>query len=88
MVPAVMSLIVVTIIFQRIYEPNAGLLNTFLRGIGLDFLTHPWLGDSATALPAVIAVSVWKNIGFSLGHPARRPPGAAPGRDRGGPRGS
>ena len=61
-----MSLIVVTIIFQRIYELNTGLLNTFLRGIGLEALAHPWLGDPATALPAVIAVSVWKNVGFSL----------------------
>jgi ABC-type sugar transport system permease subunit len=65
-VPVVMSLIVVTLIFQRIYEPNAGLLNTALRGIGLESLAHPWLGDPATALPAVIAVSVWKNVGFSL----------------------
>jgi ABC-type sugar transport system permease subunit len=65
-VPVVMSLIVVTIIFQRIYEPNTGLLNALLHGIGLDALAHPWLGDSATALPAVIAVSVWKNVGFSL----------------------
>jgi ABC-type sugar transport system permease subunit len=65
-VPVVMSLIVVTIIFQRVYEPNAGLLNTFLQGVGLGALAHPWLGDPATALPAVIAVSVWKNVGFSL----------------------
>jgi raffinose/stachyose/melibiose transport system permease protein len=65
-VPVVMSLIVVTIIFQRIYEPNTGLLNTFLHGIGLGGLAHPWLGDPVTALPAVIAVSVWKNVGFSL----------------------
>ena len=65
-VPVVMSLIVVTIIFQRIYEANTGLLNTFLRGIGLEALAHPWLGDPATALGAVIAVSVWKNVGFSL----------------------
>ncbi len=65
-VPVVMSLIVVTIIFQRIYEPNTGLLNTFLRGIGLGALAHPWLGDPASALPAVIAVSIWKNVGFSL----------------------
>jgi ABC-type sugar transport system permease subunit len=65
-VPVVMSLIVVTIIFQRIYEPNTGLLNALLHGIGLGALAHPWLGDSATALPAVIAVSVWKNVGFSL----------------------
>ena len=65
-VPVVMSLIVVTIIFQRIYELNTGLLNTFLREIGLGALAHPWLGDPATALAAVIAVSVWKNVGFSL----------------------
>jgi ABC-type sugar transport system permease subunit len=65
-VPVVMSLIVVTIIFQRIYEPNAGLLNTFLASVGLGALAHPWLGDPSTALAAVIAVSVWKNVGFSL----------------------
>lgn len=65
-VPVVMSLIVVTIIFQRIYELNTGLLNTFLRGVGLGAFAHPWLGDPATALAAVIAVSVWKNVGFSL----------------------
>jgi ABC-type sugar transport system permease subunit len=65
-VPVVMSLIVVTLIFQRVYEPNTGLLNTFLQAVGLGAWTHPWLGDPATALPAVIAVSVWKNVGFSL----------------------
>jgi len=65
-VPVVMSLIVVTIIFQRVYEANTGLLNTFLHAIGLGAWAHPWLGDPATALPAVIAVSVWKNVGFSL----------------------
>jgi raffinose/stachyose/melibiose transport system permease protein len=65
-VPVVMSLIVVTIIFQRVYEPNTGLLNTFLDAVGLGAWAHPWLGDPTTALPAVIAVSVWKNVGFSL----------------------
>jgi raffinose/stachyose/melibiose transport system permease protein len=47
-VPVVMSLIVVTIIFQRIYEANTGLLNTFLRGIGLEAIAHP---GSATPPP-------------------------------------
>ncbi len=65
-VPVVMSLIVVTLIFQRVFEPNTGLLNTFLGAVGLGAWAHPWLGDPATALPAVIAVSVWKNVGFSL----------------------
>jgi len=65
-VPVVMSLIVVTILFQRILEPNAGLLNTFLLSAGLGSWAYPWLGDTATALWAVIFVSVWKNVGFSL----------------------
>jgi ABC-type sugar transport system permease subunit len=65
-VPVVMSLIVVTILFQRILEGNAGLLNTFLRSLGLDSIARIWLGDPATALPVVILVSVWKNVGFSL----------------------
>jgi ABC-type sugar transport system permease subunit len=66
LVPVVLSLIVVTILFQRILEPNAGLLNTFLRSAGLGSWAHPWLGDTSTALWAVIFVSVWKNVGFSL----------------------
>jgi multiple sugar transport system permease protein/raffinose/stachyose/melibiose transport system permease protein len=65
-VPVVMSLIVVTILFQRILEANTGLLNTFLRQAGLGAFVRPWLGDPGTALGAVIAVSVWKNVGFSL----------------------
>ena len=65
-VPVVMSLIVVTILFQRILEGNVGFLNTFLRAIGLDVLTRTWLGDPSTALPVVILISVWKNVGFSL----------------------
>ncbi len=65
-VPVVMSLIVVTLLFQRIYETNTGLLNTFLENVKLGRLAHPWLADPATALWAVIGVSVWKNVGFSL----------------------
>jgi ABC-type sugar transport system permease subunit len=65
-VPVVMSLIVVTILFQRILEGNVGLLNTFLRSVGLDTVTRMWLGDPSTALPVVILISVWKNVGFSL----------------------
>jgi raffinose/stachyose/melibiose transport system permease protein len=65
-VPVVMSLIVVTILFQRMLEGNVGLLNTLLRSMGLDALTRTWLGDPSTALPVVILISVWKNVGFSL----------------------
>lgn len=64
-VPVVMSLIVVTLIFQRVYA-EAGLLNALLRSVGLESLAHGWLADPGTALWAVIVVSIWKNVGFSL----------------------
>ncbi|HUX87191.1 MAG TPA: sugar ABC transporter permease [Chloroflexota bacterium] len=65
-VPVVLSLIVVGVVFGRIFEPTAGVLNTFLRLIGLGSLALPWLGDAGLALPAVTAVSIWKNVGFSM----------------------
>ena len=65
-VPVVMSLIVVTILFQRILEANAGLLNTFLRSVGpgrADAHLARRPGDGAAGRHPV---SVWKNVGFSL----------------------
>lgn len=65
-VPVVMSLIVVTLLFERILDPSTGFLNVALQSLGLGGLGYAWLGDPSTALGTVIAVSIWKNVGFSL----------------------
>ena len=39
------------------------LLNTFLRGVGLDFMAQRWLVDINWALPSVIGVDTWRGIG-------------------------
>lgn len=49
-----------------IYNPNFGVLNTFLRAIGLGNLATPWLADPNTALIAVAIVHIWQNLGFSM----------------------
>ncbi len=49
-----------------VYNPNFGVLNTFLRSIGLDALTTAWLADPRTALFCVALVHVWQNMGFSM----------------------
>jgi ABC-type sugar transport system permease subunit len=41
-----------------------GLVNAGLRGIGLDNLAMPWLGDPRFALPALVLPIAWINIGF------------------------
>lgn len=64
--PQVMSLVIVGVLWQYIYNPNSGLVNGFLRAVGLGSLTRSWLGDTSTALWAVAAVIVWQAVGFYM----------------------
>ncbi|SIO88688.1 carbohydrate ABC transporter permease [Nocardiopsis sp. JB363] len=58
LIPWAMPPVVVAIMWQMIYSPNAGPLNAVLDGVGLPGDIN-WLGDFTTALPAVIVVGVW-----------------------------
>jgi multiple sugar transport system permease protein len=62
LVPWAMPPVVIAILWQLIYEPNAGLLNNLLAGVGLGDLGRPWLTDFGTALAAVIVVGVWAGL--------------------------
>ena len=63
--PQVVASVVVATIWVAIYSPD-GLLNQLLRLVGLDSLTRAWLGDFATALPAVGLIGSWLGIGLCL----------------------
>jgi ABC-type sugar transport system permease subunit len=62
--PMVISVAVAGLIWRMIYEPNLGLLNNILRAVGLDNLALPWMGDTRTALAAIIIASVWWQLGM------------------------
>lgn len=64
--PVVISMTVICLLFSFIYNPQVGLLNSFLKMIGLEKLARPWLGLSATAPYAVIAVSQWQSVGYIM----------------------
>ena len=64
--PAVLPMLVVSLVFKSILNPATGLLNTFLRSIGLDFLAQRWLVDVHFALPSVIAVDTWRGVGYIM----------------------
>jgi len=64
--PAILPMIVVGIVFRSILHPTTGVLNVFLRGVGLDFLAQRWLTDPQIALYSVIFVDTWKGIGFIM----------------------
>lgn len=64
--PVILPTLVVALIFRSILDPAAGLLNGFLRGIGLDALALPWLIDPSIALYSVVGVDSWKGIGYIM----------------------
>jgi raffinose/stachyose/melibiose transport system permease protein len=65
-IPVLISMTVIGILFSFIYNPEVGLLNSFLRLIGLEEWTRGWLGDPDTSIYATIMVSQWQSIGYTV----------------------
>lgn len=63
--PTLLSMTVVCLLFEFVYNPQMGLLNSFFKLIHLDGLTRIWLGNRSTAMLSVIAVSQWQSFGYT-----------------------
>jgi len=63
-IPWVLPGIVVAVTWRFMYSQDFGLINLFLRSIGLESMAQSWLGNQQTAMPAVILVGIWKGFGF------------------------
>lgn len=64
--PEVLSVVVIGVLWSFVYHPTIGLLNAVLERIGLEALTHTWLGSPATVLWAIAGVIVWSGVGFFM----------------------
>ena len=62
--PVVTTLVAVAIVFRFLYHPRFGMINRVLESIGLHGVD--WLSDPYLAMPAIIAVAVWKNFGYNM----------------------
>ncbi|MEU0199455.1 MULTISPECIES: sugar ABC transporter permease [unclassified Streptomyces] len=63
--PFVVSLGVVSIAWSFLLDPDIGLLSDWLSHLGIT-TQQGYLQDPSTAMAAVIAVGVWKNVGFYM----------------------
>lgn len=63
--PVITSAVAVALVWQWLYNPEFGLINAFLRGIGV---SNPpaWLNSKVWALPAVILTAIWKGLGYNM----------------------
>lgn len=64
--PALLSLVVSGTVWGLIYEPDFGILDTFLKAVGLHSIAIAWLSNTATVLPALIVVAIWQSLGFFM----------------------
>ena len=64
--PQVLNPVAVAILWGWMYDPASGALNRVLEGVGLGMLTHSWLGDTATTLPALFVAWSWLHYGFVM----------------------
>lgn len=62
--PFIASLVVVGIVWKFLLDPQVGLIDAWLSDIGLS--PPDWLQSTSLALPTVIVVGIWKNVGFAM----------------------
>jgi ABC-type sugar transport system permease subunit len=63
--PYILAVPVVGIVASYLFSLN-GVLNSILRSAGLDRLALDWLGSERLALWTVMAVIVWREVGFGI----------------------
>jgi ABC-type sugar transport system permease subunit len=63
--PYLLPIVVVGLIFSYIFQLS-GVLNDFLTLIGLERFALDWLGSTKLALPTVMFVVVWKEVGLGV----------------------
>ena len=64
--PSVICGTAIGMLWTFVYHPDFGLVNSFLKAIGLDSLTHIWLADEKTVIPALIVVTMWQFVGYHM----------------------
>lgn len=65
-IPLVLSISVISQLWLTIYHADWGLLNYFLKSIGLGFLQNEWLINEKTAMICIAVVGMWWMFGMDL----------------------
>ena len=62
--PVITSIVAIAVVWRFLLNPDFGLINLLLAKVGI---TGPnWLANSALAMPSIIAMAVWRNVGFAM----------------------
>jgi len=64
-VPVVLAPAIMAPVFRHMFAPD-GELNAVLRHIGLGSLAQPWIGQTGTALPVIMFITIWEWTGVTF----------------------
>jgi multiple sugar transport system permease protein len=59
--PVITSIVAIAVVWKTLLDPRAGLVNTVLAWFGIQ--GPAWLADTRFALPVMILMAVWRNLG-------------------------
>jgi len=62
--PVVTSIVAIAVVWRFLLGADSGLVNGLLDQVGID--GPAWLTDTKYALPSLIVMAAWKNLGFSM----------------------
>jgi fructooligosaccharide transport system permease protein len=62
--PVVMSLVVISILWMTLLNPESGLINAALTTLGLS--KQPFLTSTTQVMPTIVAVSAWQGAGYQM----------------------
>ena len=64
--PNILSVVVIGVLWNFIYNPSIGFLNQFLSLFTAEKVQTPWLGNVETAIWSLLPPSIWAGIGFVM----------------------
>ena len=60
--PSVTMMVSVAMLWSWLIDPQAGIVNYLIESVGLK--PPMWLADVRTAMPTIIVISVWQDVGY------------------------
>ena len=62
--PVITSIVAIAVVWRFLLNPDIGLINLVLAKVGVN--GPDWLANPALAMPSIIAMAVWRNVGFAM----------------------
>lgn len=65
-IPSVLNVTVICLMWKMIFQSEWGLVDSFLKAVGLEDLIRVWFSDKKTAIWVITIVYLWQYFGYNM----------------------